>query len=312
MMISAIQIMLLCANLAAAPVDSGYASVNGTRLYYEIAGRGEPVVLIHGNFGDHRHWDAQFREFDKHSRVLRYDVRGFGKSALPVEAQPYAHYQDLAALLRYLKVGPAHIMGVSMGSYIATDFVLMHPEMSRSLVVVGPWVSGYKSTSPEIQSMFDAFGAVAKAFASGKDAALAAWDSSAFWRATMPDATARAKFDAIARGYSFWHYAHNDPETVIEPRTVTQLSKISVPTLVLTADHDAMREVADLLAKSIPNAREVVMRDAGHMMQMQKPKQFNRIVLEFLSHDVAKQKAFRPARQLRHTLPRPVSHQAAS
>ncbi|HSL69074.1 MAG TPA: alpha/beta hydrolase [Longimicrobiales bacterium] len=264
-------------------VQQGIAEVNGTKLYYEIAGAGAPVALIHGNFGDRRHWDAQFETFARTFRVMRYDVRGFGKSAVPVEGQRYAHHEDLAALMRHLGFENAHIVGLSMGSYIATDFVLTHPEMSRSLVAIAPWVSGYQSSSDEVKAMFAAFSAVGKAFAGGNpEAAINAWSNSPYWRKTTPDTAVRARVRAIGRDHRFWEFVHEDPAVPVQPRTVTQVSRIAVPTLILTAEHDASREVADFLERSIPNARKVVMQGAGHFMQMDRPAEFNRIVTAFL------------------------------
>ena len=64
-------------------IETGYAEVNNTRLYYEVAGSGDAILLIHGNGGDRRHWDEQFEVFAKDYKVVRFDVRGFGKSAKP-------------------------------------------------------------------------------------------------------------------------------------------------------------------------------------------------------------------------------------
>ena len=125
-------------------VKSGFAEVNGTRLYYEVAGSGDPIVLIHGNFGDRRYWDNQFEAFSKGYKVLRYDVRGFGKSADPVAGEPWMPTEDIRALLAYFGMSKAHIVGFSMGCGQAVDFVLSHPEMCHSLIAVGPWVAGYK------------------------------------------------------------------------------------------------------------------------------------------------------------------------
>jgi hypothetical protein len=63
-------------------IETGFAEVNGTRLYYEVAGTGDPIVLIHGNFGDRRYYDGQFEALARLHRVLRYDIRGYGKSIL--------------------------------------------------------------------------------------------------------------------------------------------------------------------------------------------------------------------------------------
>jgi len=123
-------------------VEKGFAQVNGTKLYYEIAGTGEPLVLLHGNFGDRRHWDFQFYSLSKNYKVIRYDVRGYGKSALPKSDEQYNDYNDLKALLDFLEIEKAHICGLSMGSGIAVDFTIAYPEMSKSLIPIGPWANG--------------------------------------------------------------------------------------------------------------------------------------------------------------------------
>ena len=123
-------------------IDSGYAEVNGTKLYYEIAGKGSPIVFIHGSFGDRRFWDFQFHELSKKYRVLRYDLRGFGKSALPDSNEVYRDSDDLNALMDFLGIKKAHVCGLSFGSFIAIDFALAHPDKCFSLIPIGPRVAG--------------------------------------------------------------------------------------------------------------------------------------------------------------------------
>jgi len=123
-------------------IDSGYAEVNNTRLYYEIAGKGQLIVFIHGSFGDRRFWDFQMNDLSKKYKVLRYDLRGFGKSALPKEEEVYRDCDDLLALLNYLKIERAHVCGVSYGSFIAIDFALAYPQKCFSLIPIGPRVTG--------------------------------------------------------------------------------------------------------------------------------------------------------------------------
>ena len=97
-------------------IETGLAEVNSTQLYYEVAGTGTPIVLIHGHGGDRRHWDDQFEAFAKNHKVIRYDVRGFGKSAKPVLEQSYSNHDDLKALLQHLGISKAHICGFSPAS----------------------------------------------------------------------------------------------------------------------------------------------------------------------------------------------------
>src|SRR5210317_848418 len=108
-------------------IETGFAEVNGTRLYYELAGTGDPIVLIHGNFGDRRYFDGQFDVLARAHRVLRYDIRGYGKSMLPIEGVPYSDFEDLEALMAHLDIDRAHIAGFSLGSGTAVDFCLAHP-----------------------------------------------------------------------------------------------------------------------------------------------------------------------------------------
>ncbi len=82
------------------PSDAGFAEVNGARLYYEVGGAGHPLVLIHAGICDSRMWDDQWNDLAQHFQVIRYDVRGFGRSAMPTA--PFAHRDDLYALLRLL------------------------------------------------------------------------------------------------------------------------------------------------------------------------------------------------------------------
>src|SRR5262249_28597395 len=130
------------------PVKSGFGMIAEPSLYYEeIAGDGIPVVLIHGGQLDRRMWDDQFQVFAKEVRVIRYDVRGFGKS--PAATKPYSDIDDLHQLLKFLNIKKAHLVGLSLGGRIAIDFTLEHPEMAASLTAVGPGLSGYEDWSPE-------------------------------------------------------------------------------------------------------------------------------------------------------------------
>jgi 3-oxoadipate enol-lactonase len=158
-------------------IETGYADVNNTRLYYEIAGSGDTLVLIHGNFGDNRHWDGQFEALAKNHKVIRYDVRGYGRSSLPVEGESYSNHDDLKALLEHLGISNAHVCGLSMGSGIAVDFALAYPKMCESLIPIGPWAFGYNSpATAEINELFGKISSVLKE--SGTKAAADCWSDS--------------------------------------------------------------------------------------------------------------------------------------
>src|SRR5688500_13479244 len=124
--------------------ERGIAEVNATRLVYETAGAGPPVVLIHGFTLDHRMWDDQMPAFAERHRVVRYDLRGFGASAPFVPDEPYTHADDLRALMTHLGIGRAAVVGLSMGGWAALEFVLTYPESVSALVLVDSALRGYQ------------------------------------------------------------------------------------------------------------------------------------------------------------------------
>jgi pimeloyl-ACP methyl ester carboxylesterase/glyoxylase-like metal-dependent hydrolase (beta-lactamase superfamily II) len=264
------------------PRHEGYADVNGTWLYYEVAGEGEAVVLVHGNLLDRRMWDEQFDVLAREFRVLRYDVRGFGRSALPVPGQRFSHYEDLAALLAVLGIERAHVVGSSMGSAIATDFALAYPEKTRSLVSAGPWLYGYSSPVTREESVFAEVRAV---FAErGHSAALDAWFAAPSLEGTLRHSYVMERLRTISEDTPLWDFRFTSPGQALRPSAAGRTAEIRVPTLIITADRETRSslEVADLLVRTVPGARLVVMEDAGHIMNLDDPDEFNRLVLEFL------------------------------
>ena len=127
-----------------------------TRLYYEVAGSGHPLVFIHGFTLDTRMWDDQFETFAREYQVVRYDRRGFGKSSLPVD-EDYAHADDLAALLEHLGIDRAYVLGLSGGGASAIDFALTYPEAIDGLITVDTVLRGYQWT-PRYGALLDEVG----------------------------------------------------------------------------------------------------------------------------------------------------------
>ena len=274
--------------------QSGFVQVEGGRLNYEVRGSGDAIVFIHGNAGDLRHWDHQLDTLAAHFRVIRYDVRGYGKSSLPAERESYANHDDLATLLDKLGVSEAHVAGWSMGAGIAANFVLAYPERAISLISISPWVGGY--SSPAVQALLADMGAVGAAFdEGGAPAALRAWRHAPFWIATARNASAEAEFATIATDYSWWAFSHRSPARRLEPPAAERLGSIQVPTLILTGEHDipACLEIADLLDSRVPKSRKVVMSGTGHLLHMEKPDEFNRHLIEF-AEGVAADEKVRP------------------
>ena len=112
--------------------------MNGTTLYYEMAGNGPYVVFIPNFSSDRRMWDEQVRTFAPHYTVVRYDLRGFGKSALTMGS--FRHAEDLSALLDALDIAQATLIGFRHGANIAVECALDHPERVQAMALVQPFM----------------------------------------------------------------------------------------------------------------------------------------------------------------------------
>ena len=148
-------------------VESGFADVNDASIYYEIAGKGDPLVLVHGFTLDTRMWDDQLSEFSKRYRVIRYDARGFGKSSVPEEGKPYSHAKDLKGLLDRLNVRKASVIGLSMGGSIAINFALEYPDYVSSLIPVDAVLGGFRWSS-DFSEWFTSLFNIAESLVSGQ------------------------------------------------------------------------------------------------------------------------------------------------
>ena len=264
-------------------VQDGFAQVNGTLLYYETAGSGHPLVLIHGFSLNHRMWDDQFEPFAQHYRVIRYDVRGFGRSAMPTDRN-YAHADDLKGLLEHLGVDHAHILGLSMGGGISLHFAEKYPEATDSLIPVSS-VAGIYEWSQTWST--DGIGAPmrAKAKESGIKAANELLKLQPVFALAMERPEAVAPLLEILDDFPGWHWVKDDPLHSADPPAQESLEKITAPTLVIFGDRESprMHENAATLQRRIPNARTVVLPGVGYMGNIEVPGLFNQTVLGFLS-----------------------------
>src|SRR5438067_561390 len=115
------------------------AHVNGVELYYELTGAGEPLVLVHGSWGDHRNWDRVVPALAESFRVLKYDRRGHSASERPpAQGSVFEDADDLAGLIDELALAPAHVVGNSAGAAIVLRAATRRPDVFRSLIVHEP------------------------------------------------------------------------------------------------------------------------------------------------------------------------------
>jgi 3-oxoadipate enol-lactonase len=258
-------------------------------LFYESVGSGDPIVLLHAGAGvaDSRMWDDQVEAFSKKYRVVRFDAQGFGRSPSSVEPVPRA--EDLYELLHTLAIGKAHLIGVSMGGAVAIDFTVCHPEMVGSLVLVASGLSGYAARAPDLVGWLDQQEErQEKALARGDlDTAtqihLETWLAGPQRRLEEVDQSLRERIQPMAREGLDLH-TRRTRAPGIDPPAVRQVDQVRAPTFVMVGEYDVpvVIEIADHLAARIPGSRKRVVLSAAHMLNMERPAEFNRAVLEFL------------------------------
>ena len=279
----------LVAQTIKAAIDSGYAEINNTKLYYEIAGKGEPLVLIHGSFGDRRFWDLQFNALSKKYKVIRYDIRGYGRSALPDSNEAYKDCDDLKALMDFLGIGKAHLCGLSLGSIIAVDFGLAYPAYCSSLILCGPRVAGdgtdeYKTPNADSIRAIIAKTTEIVRNKGAKEATDYLWTGDHAMGRTVIASTTKETLLKMGYEYSWWRYLHTSKRTQAFPVAIKKLNEIKTPVLVVTAEYDLAlcKEVAAIITKEISGAKLISIKGAGHIMNMDKPEEFNKAISEFI------------------------------
>ena len=267
--------------------EASFVAVNGTQLYYEVLGEGHPLVLIHGGYMDRRMWDDQFHAFAQHYCVIRYDVRGFGQSQLP--PVPYADRQDLYALLNHLGVEKTYLLGLSLGGVIALDFTLEHPAMVDALILVGSPVPGFPiellHTEEQLAQLRSRWVAFEKARQERNIPAMVdalMQDPTLVPSPNYPAARQRVR-DNLSE-YSFAWVLDPAPRQDLEPPAYQRLAEIHVPTLIILGAQDDPRlfKDADKLEQDIVGSSRVMIAETHHMPNMEKPEEFNAIVLDFL------------------------------
>ena len=252
---------------------------NGIDLYYETAGQGEPLLLLHGLGSRSEDWQLQVPAFAQRYRVVAADMRGHGRTSKP--PGPYSvpmMAADVLGLLDGLGLAAAHVVGLSMGGMIAFQMAVDQPERVRSLVIV--------NSGPEL---------VARTFGER----LRVWQRLALARLFPPARTAQflgprlfpKAEQAELREMFIAHWAQNDPRAyraamraLIGWSVLDRVGTLRCPTLIISGDRDyTPASYKERYTALIPDARLVVIEDSGHATPIDQAERFNACVLEFLS-----------------------------
>ena len=266
-------------------LETGSVEFDGGRLEFDVAGEGPPVVFLHPGLWDRRTWDEQFGVFSRTYRLMRYDARGYGRSSRPEPGRPYSHVEDLVAVMDATRIARAALVGCSMGGGTELDFALEHPERVSALVMIAPGVSGLEEGTPEEEAWWEERQAPIEALIAAVELKKAQdLRLRTIWAQLGTDDPAGARIRQLA--FENLHELTMDEsgQRAIDPPAIDRLEEIAVPTLVLPADHDPpwTERICRILVERIPGARLVQIPDVDHVVNMRKPAEFNRVVLEFL------------------------------
>jgi pimeloyl-ACP methyl ester carboxylesterase len=254
-------------------------------LRHEVAGEGPPVLFIHEGICDSRMWEPQWRTFPRVHRTVRCDLRGFGRTPFPPER--FSHARDVIELLDRLELGPAAIVGASLGGRVALEVALARPDRVNRLVLVAPGLPGHDWSE------------TVRRFGEDEEAALARGDIDAAVEANVrlwvvgprrrpedvaPDVrrlVAEMQRRAFELQEPVWEHAE---EELLVPDLPARCAELRVPPLILVGDEDVsdMHVIADHLASAIAGARKVEIAGAAHVPNLERPDEFDRIVLAFL------------------------------
>ncbi|MBI3859571.1 MAG: alpha/beta hydrolase [Thaumarchaeota archaeon] len=262
-----------------------FLNVKGGKIYYETAGMGKPLVMIHAGFLDSRMWDEQFRIFSRENTVVRYDVRGYGRSNRPSAA--FSDYEDLTALLDHLNFDKTCILGVSNGGRIALDFATVHPERVGGLILVSPGIRGYKGSGPEEDKLWEEddkkFQEQERALKDGRVEEATRMDLD-IWAPAQNPSTREWLWKIASENSDAYRNPPNNLQKSPDTPPFERLSAIKAPTLILVGDRDlkGMQAIARGISKRIPGSELTIIAGADHIANTSRPEVFNELVGSFL------------------------------
>jgi pimeloyl-ACP methyl ester carboxylesterase len=254
-------------------------AVRDGEIFCIAEGEGPVVVLLHGGTLNLRMFDSQVGALSKDYRLVRMDLRGYGRSSMPSD-NSYRHCDDVAAVLDHLDISEAVVGGESFGGSVSLDFAFAHNDRLRGLIfeAAGPitgwqWVEGFPLVA-----------AFKTAREQGLQVAQQLILDSPLLASAMRHETVASDLREIVQSYSGWHFENRDPAVWAEPAAIDRLEEIITPALVVIGGLDVLdlRMQGEALAKRLPDVTRLDMPESGHVPNMEEPEKFNKAVLDFL------------------------------
>ena len=268
--------------------QEGYVSVShGGRMYYQEQGKGEVVLLLHGHSLDHRMWEPQVPALVAKYRVICPDFRGYGRSSEQSETQQFTHVDDIITLMDSLHVAQAHVVGLSMGAFVAGDMLAMYPDRMLSCVLAS---GGIRNTPGPHTPMDEAEKAqrdkeIAALKVQGIEQYKREWIEILMKSGGTNREAMRPALTQMVNDWTAWQPLHKEVRLFYAREAMDTLirRRPEVPTLILSGKNDYSGRQPSML-QYLPHGQHQVLPNCGHMMNMDQPEAFNKVLLEFLDN----------------------------
>lgn len=281
-------VVLLVASCAT--THGGFVSVSDDgKVYYEERGKGPTVLLLHGHSLDRRMWDGQWRPLAKQHHVVRMDFRGYGRSSEQREDMPFCHVDDVVTLMDSLHIQQAHVVGLSMGAFVAGDMLAMYPERLLTCTLASGGIRSSKGPSEPMDSAESAKRdrEIAALKEKGVDKMKEEWTETLMASGGSQRERMRKPLTRMIHDWTAWQPLHKEVRLFYGKEAWARLKergKVDVPVLCIRGANELKgkrTEPAEL--QYTTQGKFVVVDDCGHMLNMERPNEFNRSILEFIN-----------------------------
>ena len=244
-------------------------------LYYEESGRGSPVIFVHGHSFDRTQWAPQIAALEQSHRIIRYDLRGYGRSDMPAEADTTLHADDLLGLMNRLNIKRAHLVGLSLGGFVVTDFLALHSDRVDTATLAGgdifdvpgpdePW------TPTQIATRRQQIAGLKK---EGLTAFKRRWFEELIDHSGSRKDKLRAPLWKMIDEWQAWQPLHVEPRYLLGHSVIKHLkqNQPSIRVLVIRGDKEtAGFKILELL----PQSKLKILADCGHVSNLESPHDF--------------------------------------
>ena len=278
--------MLLASCSTQPKVESGYIPVSdGAHIYYEAVGEGSPVILLHGHTLDLRMWDPQVKPLlEAGYRVIRPEMRGYGHSSKQQPGQQFTHLDDMMTVMDSLHIAKAHVVGLSMGSFVASEMVAMHSDR----LLTATLASGNIRNMPGPSTPFDSLelakkdSVIAQNLTQGIDKWKEEWIEKLVSGGGSNREAIRESVTRQVNDWDGWQLINREMRNYYgyEAWDTLKVHQPELPVLILSGENE--KKGKNPMLQYLPNSRQVIIPDCGHMSNMEKPDEFTKLMLEQL------------------------------